>query len=350
MRATRVLLVTVGIALLLAAPASADEVLLRSGEVLVGQPTIEGQTLRLVLPSGELRSLPLGSVDRIRHDPGVPAVASGLTVDAAAPPPPPPSGAYVERLGVPQAAMPRTVVPCAAPCAPCPPAPCEDPCASCEWDGPWSLSLGLSFTQAGGNSDSVAFKGDFELIYDLAPWKWVTKSFYVYAQTDGDTDTNRFFLESQVDRKFSGCWYWFVKGSYDTDQAADLDYRIIGTGGIGTSILKGASYELRGEVGGGATAEKRSATPETFDPSGYVGLDFEKKWSNDGRLVLDYDFLPNFNDFDLSLMRFEAKYELPLSACLTFRVGLRLDYQIQPDQPGVDELDWLFSTGLGVSF
>ena len=335
-------------ALLLAVPASADEVVLRSGEVLVGQPTIDGQTLRLVLPGGETRALPLSSVARIRHDPGVPAVAHGLTVDGSmAPPPPPPAPGYVERMGVAPAALPQPAAPCAAPC---PPDPCEDPCEACKWDGPWSLSIGLSFTQAGGNSDSVAFKGDFEVIYDLAPWRWVTKGFYVYAQTDGETNTNRFFIESQLDRKFSGCWYWFAKGSYDTDQAADLDYRIIGTGGVGTSILKGASYELRGEVGLGGTAEKRSDTPESFDPSAYLGLDFEKEWAKAGRLVLDYDFLPNLDDWDLTLMRFDARYELPLSACLTFRVGVRLDYQFDPIPDDVDELDWLFSTGLGVSF
>lgn len=341
------------VALLLGAPATADEVVLRSGEVLVGQPAIEGQTLRLVLPSGETRTFSLSSVERIRHDPGVAPVAHGLTVDAAAPPPPPPPppvGGTVERMGVAPAALPQAAPPCAAPCDPCPPDPCEDPCDACKWDGPWSLSIGLAWTQAGGNSDSLSFKADFEVTYDLAPWRWVTKGFYVYAQTDGVTNTNRFFLESQVDRKFSGCWYWFAKGSYDTDSAADLDYRVIGTGGIGTSILKGPSYELRGEVGAGVTAEQRTLTPETVDPSAYLGLDFEKEWDKAGRLVLDYDFLPNLNDFDLSLMRFEAKYELPLSTCLSFRMGLRLDYQLEPIQEGVDELDWLLSAGLGVSF
>lgn len=342
MRGTWTALALVLIAALVATPAAADQVVLRSGETLVGQSTIQGQTLQLVLPNGETRMLPLSSVAKIRHDPGVPAA---LTTDAGAPMPPPPTMGYVERVGV------VAPAPCAPPCpAPCPPDPCEDPCDPCEWDGPWSLSIGLAYTQAGGNSDSVAFKGDFELIYDLAPWKWVTKSFYAYAETDGETNTNRFFLESQVDRRFAGCWYWFVKGSYDTDEAADLDYRWIGTGGVGTSILKGASYELRGEVGLGVTAEKRGQTPETTDPSAYLGLDFEKEWSKYGRLVLDYDFLPNLNDYDLSIMRFDAKYELPLSACLTFRIGLRLDYQIDPIQDGVEEWDWLFSTGLGVSF
>lgn len=39
-------------------PGLADEVVLKSGETLVGQPTIEGQTLTVALPSGEVRSFP----------------------------------------------------------------------------------------------------------------------------------------------------------------------------------------------------------------------------------------------------------------------------------------------------
>lgn len=334
--------------LLLAATARADQVLLRSGEVLTGRTAIEGQTLRIELGSGEVRTLPLSAVDRIRHTPGT--VAHALVTDGTVPPPPPPPPGVtsVERLGVAPAAL---AAPCPPPCAPCPPDPCADPCEDpCKWDGPWSLSIGLSWTQAGGNSDSLSFKADFELLYEKEPWKWLTKGFYVYAETSGETDTNRFFVQSQVDRRFWECWYAFVKGSYDTDSAADLDYRIVGTGGVGTPILRGPSYELNAEIGGGATAERRSGSPETVDPSAYLGLDFTKEWAKAGKITIDYDFLPNLDDFDLSLMRFDARYELPLSKCLSFRAGLRLDYQIDPPQPGVEDLDWIVSAGLGVSF
>lgn len=344
-------LVVLVFAVLLFAPsaARADEVVLRNGEVLVGRPTIVGQTLLLVLPTGEERAFPLSIVDRIRHDPGTVPVQERMPAGELTLPPPPESGVY-ERQGMARA----VVVSCAPPCpSPCPPAPC-DPCSdgsdACKWKGPWSISLGLSFTQAGGNSDSVAFKVDFELTYDKTPWKWAATGFYAYAESGGAVDTNRFFIESEIDRDLSSCLYAFVKGSYDRDSSADLDYRIIGDVGLGMTLLRGSSYELRGEVGGGGTAERRSGQPETVDPSAYVGLDFEKEWAKAGRIVVDTDFLPNLNDFDLSLLRFDVKYELPLSKCLSLRLGVRLDYQLDPVDPAVESLDWLTSAGLSVSF
>ncbi len=322
-------------------------------------------------PAALLPSVPTAATPGRTVMPAVPApyaptpaaapVTPTYTPSSPPPPPPPPSpsmpGVVYERQGIPpmvvRTAPPAPVV--AAPCAPACPPPCDpcakDPCDPCPDLGPWSIGLNLSWTQAGGNSDSLNFKVDFEVVYDQDPWKWVTSGLYAYAESGDSVDTNRTFLESQLNRDLDNCSYVFVNGSYDRDEPAELEYRLIGNAGYGRSIIKQEMMTLDVEAGAGVTWQKRTNLPEDrLDPSAYLGIDFMRDFNRGGKFTIDYDFLPNLNDWDLSIMRFDAKYTVPCMGCLNFVLGLRIDWQFEPEDPGVDPVDWIASAGLGVSF
>lgn len=216
-------------------------------------------------------------------------------------------------------------------------------------DDPFSFETGLALSLSQGNSDILDIRADALARFERDPWAMEAGIVFVYGETDGDQSAESINAHLRAERKLNARLYVFGEVLYDRDKFADLEHRITPTLGLGLVIAESAMAKLTGEIGGGYTFEKRfSRGTWTRDPSGYLGLDYEFEHPTTGsKLVLAYDFFPNFDDFDLSRMVFDSRLDLPIGERIDFSLGLRVNHVLEPPS-GVDSADLLFTAGIRV--
>jgi hypothetical protein len=213
------------------------------------------------------------------------------------------------------------------------------------------IRLGAFLSIQEGNSDTLDVKLDGEIEHKPNPWGYRASLAYLYGEDDGDVSSDEWHGLARVERKIGARASVFAEVLYDRDELALLEYRFTGTIGLGYAFVEEPCLLFKGEVGAGGVLEKYEPREETFDPSAYLGLRFEKKWGEGGtRLFADLKFLPNLSDFDLSRTVLDSGYEMPLCSWLKAALGLRLEHQIDPPEPGVEDLDLLFTVGLKAVF
>jgi len=214
---------------------------------------------------------------------------------------------------------------------------------------PWSRSLGLALSMAQGNSDTLDITADGLAKYERDPWLLSLKAVFAYGEKDGSRSTEALHVTLHAERKLSQRVYVFGNVDYSRDEPAGLVYRWTPVGGLGVVLVKSSSLQVKGEVGGGYTIEKRLGQGETADPAAYLGLDYEKTWADGSKLTLNTKFVPNLGDFDLSVVTWDLKFAKPLSGAIDLTVSLRVDYVFQPPAPS-DSTDVLLAVGLRANF
>jgi putative salt-induced outer membrane protein YdiY len=212
---------------------------------------------------------------------------------------------------------------------------------------PWSFEAGAAFSLSQGNSEILDLRLDGLVKYERGPWALESGIIYVYGETQGSQSAESIHGHMRIEREISQRLYVFGSLLYDRDLFADLKHRWTTIGGLGFVLADNGRARLTAELGGGYTFERRFSTGVwTNDPSGYFGLDYEFENPKTGqKLVLAYDFLPNFGDFDLSQMVFEARFDQPVCAEIALSIALRVDHVLEPPV-GIDATDILLTVGL----
>lgn len=253
-------------------------------------------------------------------------------------------GARLERLG----RMPGGLVPIGGASDPCCP-PVKDYCAPEDPCKPWDVELILGFSLAQGNSDLLNFTFDGRADYKQDLWRVGNLVQFVYGETSGVRSAENWRTKHRVDRTFagSGKTYAFAQLLFNRDELSGLEYRLTPTVGIGRTLLQGKRGFLQGEIGGGAVREKRLGLAATTAPSAYLGLDLERNWRDGKKIVLDYDFVANLDQIDLSFWTLDMKFFVPVCSWMDLTVGVRLDYVFEPPG-GAESLDVLTVVGLNV--
>lgn len=218
-----------------------------------------------------------------------------------------------------------------------------------EAKSPWSFSMGLALSLAQGNSDSFDLTADASATYEKDPWKWKVKTTFAYGEKDGSTSTEALHVTLHAERKLSERVYVFGNLDFDRDEPAGLEYRWTPVGGLGFVLVKGRTIEVKGELGGGYTWEKRIGQSSTGNPAAYFGLEYAKTWDSGTKLTAEYKFIPNLGDFDLSVMTWELKLAQPVCAEIDLTISLRVDYVFEPPAPS-ESTDVLFGLGLRANF
>lgn len=256
--------------------------------------------------------------------------------------------ALLALAGLLSAAPARADGACAAPPPPC---ACEvvDACAPDPCARPWTFAAGLYLSVQTGNTETFNVKGDFEVLYDRKPWQLKLAGYYVYGEQNSVRSAENGSLLLRGERYLARRDYVFGQVLLETDDFADLEYRLTPVAGYGRVLIQSARTELKGEAGGGLSIEKRTGSAETTDPIAWFALHYTQKLMKDAVLRADLDVRPNLSDLDRTVSVLDAKFECPLCKWMSLAVGVRLRHEVNPPND-LESLDTLFTVGLKLTF
>ncbi len=225
------------------APASADSIQLKNGDILHGTiGAVTDTTLTLAHPL-------LGDIT-VQKD----TVSSWSREQPAA-----------VQAKAPQETSPPKVV------------SASPPSQSTEWKR--KVGLGLYGNGSRGDTTSNNLHLFFDSEYEKEKDRWLFKMAYDLQEKGGDTTENKFF--TQLDRDWTRTnspWFWSARGRFDWDAFKDWRYRLGGFIGPGYQWIRTDTLDVRLRSGLGGTYTWRGEE-KGFQPEGQLGADLSWKIS-----------------------------------------------------------------------
>ncbi|MBI1189889.1 MAG: DUF481 domain-containing protein [Tepidisphaera sp.] len=290
--------IVAGVMLAGAAPARADDFIqLSTGEVLKGKILSQTDTeIRFQHPVlGEW----VFQKNAVTILPGPPAAAAAPAAPAAPAQPAAP--------GAPAAAPAPAAVPPAPPAPPAPPPKPPEPDSF--WDG-WKHSVDAGISGANGNSENLNIRGGIKVKRTVEAMETAADAGYIYNSSDGKKDKSRFEANARNDWFFKDSnWGLFVLGKAEYDEFQDWDYRLSASAGPSYTFIKDDQTLLRGRIGAGISKEFGGQNNDIM-PEGYLGFDFEHKFTDRQSVYVSGDYLPSFKNISNYRLNGKAGYKI----------------------------------------
>lgn len=135
------------------------------------------------------------------------------------------------------------------------------------WEG--EVELGILIDS--GNTDAETLKGMLYLQQERAAWRNSIRMSARYRKVEDETTEQKHHLSNQTDFKFNETDYTFIRGRYDEDRFAALDYRASVVSGYGRRAWQRGERYLDLSVGlGYSVAEYKDPASSDEDNDGLV--------------------------------------------------------------------------------
>lgn len=246
-------------------------------------------------------------------------------------------------------------------------APAESPPAcNCEEKNgesrsPWSGSVALGFSLAGGEDDVITASADFDMLYDAQPHRLEVLLTGFYSLKNSETYANRQYGEAEYRNYFVEKWYAFGSTSAERNLWQDLRFRSTVTVGSGYQILerehpdggivKKDSASL--QLGGGYQYQRISASGDRdisnraiLEATGVFRMTLLRdiSWMNRASVVLPPGRTSDWHVLATSVLN------IPVFEKLGLRARVTLDYLNGPILESRGGAQFTYFTSLGVSY
>jgi len=190
-------------------------------------------------------------------------------------------------------------------------------------DSPWSQSLSLGLNLARGNTDSTSLAGSYDGKRAYTDASWTLKANGAFAEDKGKKSTDNYGAESKFRRTLSGKIFWYVNGSYESDNIANLDHRITVGPGLGYQFYKSevTSYDV--EAGLGYNREKYQPTPADDSLGFRLAHNFERNLSSSAKAWHNASITGPTDDTDKYVLKAEMGVQSQLAGNLSLKTVLR---------------------------
>ena len=215
----------------------------------------------------------------------------------------------------------------------------------------WSSSLDLSAISETGNTDekSLRFGATLDREYGLIKYK--SDLSYYKKDTDGkNTDDKLTFGLTRDSAIKNSDWFTFLMGRYDYDVFESWRHRLGLHGGWGYNLIQTRDFQMDLRAGPGIRKEWGSDTTD-LEAEGVIGSGL--KWRPTARQTFSssifyYAVFKDTSDYRTRI-RFDWNYLLSEEINLSFFMGLLHEYQSVVD-PGKEDTDTRFNTGFRFKF
>ena len=228
----------------------------------------------------------------------------------------------------------------------------------------WKGGANLGFALARGNSDTTNVNFGFNAARKTLNDQISAKSSWVYASnnttTGGGVTADVVLGEARYDKNvYDDALFWFVDGNFTHNALQGLNLQSIYTGGLGwhaihTSkttfdVLAGINYTRQsyGQVQG-STIPTPNITRNLIGAT--VGEDFKHQFGSSTTFSEDFNFYPDLSDAGQYNFALDSALDTKISKWFGWQVSFNDRYVSNPPVLGTKSNDVVFSTGITATF
>lgn len=198
------------------------------------------------------------------------------------------------------------------------PTECVDKPLSKEWTG--NVDFGMNGTS--GNSENFNLRLYAETKRERPDSILTSNILYTYANTAGTVTVNRALLNAKNEWLFANSpWSYFVSGGAEYDEFRAFDLLIFGHTGLGYTWIKDDSTLLKTRGGFGGSYPI-GGPDEQFTPEALLGLDYERRFNDRAKLVLNGTVFPDISN--ISQYRAETRAALEFVIDPIRNIGMKI--------------------------
>ncbi len=215
----------------------------------------------------------------------------------------------------------------------------------------WTGSLGAGLSLNTGNTDTSSYNLSFDAVRDPKK-KWIFRADGLYLRSEeNDVDTtDRSALTLREERSLGERLFAYGDIGYLRDRFKDIDYLVTPMVGIGWKAVLPEPVSLNFDAGVGGAFEKNPGFDSTSNGAFSLGESLEWEISDRASLTQKLDGLWNMDDTDDAFYHGEIALSTSISERSELRVSYLVDYDNQPTDPELDELDTALLATLVMKF
>lgn len=198
----------------------------------------------------------------------------------------------------------------------------------------WQYRLGVDITGRDGNTRNFKNALRFGATLEGPDDRLRFYGSYLRGQERGVTTEDELILGVNYTNFFTQHFGWYVRTEFEVDQFEDIDFRSTSGAGLTYRIINQPHMSLEGNAGLSYRYEDyRTPGRESADDVGLdLGLKFNWRFAEWGRLSSTLTYTPAFEDFGDFLLRHDSGVEMPLgnSDFWVLRLGMANDYNSRP--------------------
>ena len=185
----------------------------------------------------------------------------------------------------------------------------------------------------------IQIKGDFAKSREKAKSTGKKETTEDWWKISGNDD---YFLTKKV--------FAFGEASYETDDIADLDRRVILGGGLGYQWIESEKMNFATRAGLASMYEKyENQGSGSNELSAHLGYDFDAQVRDNVKLIHNLKFYPSIEEFSDYFLTTEAEVKVDLTERTFTSFKVLLDYDDTPAK-GADKTDVKYILSVGASF
>lgn len=215
----------------------------------------------------------------------------------------------------------------------------------------WKMALSFSVQADSGEDNEQRYRAGLQASRRTTARRFQTDWAYYYKVKNDSSTDNKLSSGLRYDwLKPDSPWFYFLSGRYDFDKFESWEHRVSVHAGPGYRLIDSDLMKWDVAFGGGVRKEWQSDNDKLL-AEGVSTTDFSWKLSERQSVSLSSAFYPVFDDWDDYRTRTVADWRFLLSRemKLSFSIGLRHEYQSVID-PGEDHNDTRLYSGIRFDF
>lgn len=215
----------------------------------------------------------------------------------------------------------------------------------------WSSEISILVNGASGNTDEFGANPRFSALRETEFDRIRFGLQGRFARQDGEETENEVIGTAGIERDFTERWFGFAGLRLERDELENLDLRTNIDLGSGWFLVREPDHEFKPRLGIGVQIESYQGSDTREDLVGVAGWDYRRDIGPSWKFTHTLDYRPTFSD---PTGAYRVDSEAALTAPLSdgrwgVMIRLRNEYNADPE-PGIEELDTIYSLGLQRSF
>jgi putative salt-induced outer membrane protein YdiY len=208
----------------------------------------------------------------------------------------------------------------------------------------------VNMTESSGNTDSSNWLIFADTAVKLGDHRHLGELTFAREKRDGETTKKQDLLNYEYNWLFNGPWYLGGGFSYERDPIKELDHRYTAGASIGRDLIDTSDTFLTASLGAGWSEEEFFGQPKDSGATGLWNLRYTQDLFG-GDVGLYHNHSINYHFYGDNNMIFKSNtgMQFDLVEDVYAKISLRYDYETEPAE-GAENSDTTLSIGIGAEF